>query len=165
MNKKRLNEQLVAVRPVASRRSFFRFLAAATAFALGRANASADPSEGALRQDASNERPLKIVLHVGDADEWPYAVSNLRNLTSQYPTAIVRVIVDGSAVYLFSGANDVVPVLSRFAAKGVQMQVCHNALGDKQIDPKSVPSFVQVIPAAVVALAQAQYDGFAYIRP
>jgi len=140
-----------------------RVATGSSAFLLGRA--SSDAKGTPVTQGAPNDRPLKIVLHVGDADEWPYAVSNLRNLTSQYPKAILRVVVDGSAVYLFQGANDVVPALAAFAAKGVQMQACHNALRDKQLDPKSVPSFVQVIPAAVVALAEAQYDGFAYIRP
>jgi intracellular sulfur oxidation DsrE/DsrF family protein len=42
---------------------------------------------------------------------------------------------------------------------------CHNALMEKQISPALLPGFVRVVPAAVVALAESQYAGFAYVKP
>jgi len=34
---------------------------------------------------AQTSRPLKIVLHVSEADAWPAALSNARNLSAKYP--------------------------------------------------------------------------------
>lgn len=114
---------------------------------------------------ASSATPLKIVLHVSDADGWTAAFSNLKNLTAQRPDAKLRVVVDGSGVYMFQGSNDMTPLFQKYSALGVEFQACHNALDEKHISPTSLPRFIRVVPAAVVALAEAQYSGYAYIKP
>jgi uncharacterized protein len=110
-------------------------------------------------------QPLKIALHVGDADHWTAALSNIKNLVAQHPNAQLRVIADGSGVYMLQGQNDLSPLLQKYAALGVEFQACHNALNEKQIPLGSLPSFIQVVPAGVVALSEAQYAGYAYIKP
>jgi NAD(P)-dependent dehydrogenase (short-subunit alcohol dehydrogenase family) len=40
------------------------------------------------------DRPLRIALHVSNADGWPAAFSSLKNLTAQRPDAKLRVIFD-----------------------------------------------------------------------
>jgi uncharacterized protein len=117
------------------------------------------------RNPAASDRPLKIVLHVSDADSWPAAFSNLKNLTAQRPDAKLRVIVDGSGVYLMQGATDMTPLFQKYAGLGVEFQACHNALTEKRVSPASLPGFVLVVPAAVVALADSQYSGYAYVKP
>ncbi len=42
---------------------------------------------------------FKVVLHAGQEQNWPYVLSNLKNLTEEWPNAQIRVVVDGSAVY------------------------------------------------------------------
>ena len=55
--------------------------------------------------------------------------------------------------------------MGEVARLGVRFEACRNALDEKKIAPDSLPSFVKVVPAGVIALAQAQADGFAYIKP
>ena len=111
------------------------------------------------------KRPLKIVFHVSDPDGWAPALSNVRNMVAQYPDAKLRLVVDGAGIYLLAGANDMTPLFAKLAADGVEFQACHNALREKKIDPTSVPPGVKVVPAGVVALAESQRDGYAYIKP
>jgi Uncharacterized conserved protein len=47
----------------------------------------------------------------------------------------------------------------------VTFQVCHNALKEHHVEPTALSDFANVVPAGVVALAEAQRDGFAYIKP
>jgi intracellular sulfur oxidation DsrE/DsrF family protein len=124
-------------------------------------NAKAQPPKAA----PGAKRPLKIVFHVSDADGWGPAFSNVRNMVAQHPDAELRVVVDGSGVYLLGGANDMTPSFARYATDGVEFQACHNALTEKKIDPASLPRGVKVVPAGVVALAESQREGYAYIKP
>ena len=108
---------------------------------------------------------IKIVLHVDQADHWFTAFANLENLNRDYPTAQVRVVANGAGIYAFVGKSDLIERLEKASANGVVMQVCHNALNEHHIEPTELPKFAQVVPAGVVALAEAQQGGFAYIKP
>ena len=132
------------------------------ALILGGAAAAAGAISAA---SAQTSRPLKIVLHVSEADAWPAALSNARNLSAKYPGVKVRVISDGSGVYGYQGSNDLVTQMAATAKVGVEYQACSNALDEKKIPPSSLPSFVKVVPAGVIALAEAQGEGFAYVKP
>ncbi|MFO1413475.1 MAG: DsrE family protein [Burkholderiales bacterium] len=114
---------------------------------------------------AAQAKPLKIVLHVSEADAWPRALSNARNLSQKYPAVKVLVIADGSGVYGYQGSNDLVSLMGTTAQAGVVYQACHNALDEKKIPVSAMPAFVKVVPAGVVALAEAQADGYAYVKP
>ena len=119
----------------------------------------------ASAQTSQSTRPLKIVLHVSDPDGRPPALSNARNLAQKYPAVKVRVIADGGGVYGYQGSNDIVSVMSTTAKAGVEFQACRNALDEKQIPVTSLPPYVKVVPAGVIALAEAQGEGYAYIKP
>lgn len=110
-------------------------------------------------------RPLKIVLHVSDPDGWPPALSNAKNLAAQHPSIRVRIVTDGGGVYGLQGTNDLSALMAAVAKGGVQFEACHNALDEKKIAPASLPPYVKVVPAGVIALAQAQADGYAYVKP
>ena len=92
-------------------------------------------------------------------------LSNLKNLTEEWPNAQVRVVVDGSAVYTLQGSSDQPTELAAAAAAGVEVHVCPNALREHQIDPASIPSHALTDLGGVVALVQAQLEGFAYVKP
>jgi hypothetical protein len=141
-----------------SRRSALRLGAGGLAVGLA--------ASAALGAEAQPTRsPLKIVFHVSDADGWGPALSNVKNMVAQYPDAKLRLVVDGGGVYLLAGKSDMTPLFARYAADGVEFQACHNALREKKIDPASVPAGVKVVPAGVVALAESQREGYAYIKP
>lgn len=142
--------------PDPGRRSLVLLGGAATV--LGAAtSASAQPSQAA--------RPLKVVLHVSDPDGWPSALSNVRNLSQKYPAVKLRVIADGGGVYAFQSTNDLVAEMAATAKRGVVYEACHNALDEKQIPLTTLAPFVKVVPAGVIALAQSQRDGYAYVKP
>lgn len=131
----------------------------------GAAAAAGLLAAGAAAAQAPAPGALKIVLHVSDPDGWPPALSNAKNLTAQFPTIKVKIVTDGGGVYGLQGANDLVAAMAAVARAGVPIEACHNALDEKKIAPASLPAFVKVVPAGVVALAQAQAEGYAYVKP
>ena len=108
---------------------------------------------------------FKVVFHVGEAQNWPFVLSNLRNVTNDWPQAQLRVVVDGSAVLVLQGKNSLTEELGAVAAKGVAVQVCPNALAEHKIDLATIPSYATTSLGGVVALVTAQREGFAYIKP
>ena len=63
---------------------------------------------------------FKVVLHAAEVENWPYVLSNLKNLTQEWPQAQLRVVVDGSAVTSLQGVNNLTTELAQFAGAGVQ---------------------------------------------
>jgi intracellular sulfur oxidation DsrE/DsrF family protein len=108
---------------------------------------------------------FKVVLHAAEVENWPYVLSNLKNLTQEWPQAQLRVVVDGSAVTSLQGTNNLTRELARLAETGVQLQVCPNALREHGIDPGTIPNYAQTSLGGVVALVLAQHEGFAYVKP
>jgi intracellular sulfur oxidation DsrE/DsrF family protein len=108
---------------------------------------------------------FKVVLHAAEVQNWQYVLSNLRNLTQEWPRARLRVVVDGSAVTSLQGANNLTAELDTFAKAGVELQVCPNALHEHGIDPATIPTFAKTDLGGVVALVLAQHEGFAYVKP
>jgi intracellular sulfur oxidation DsrE/DsrF family protein len=108
---------------------------------------------------------VKVVLHAAEVQHGPYVLSNLRNLTQEWPQAQLRVVVDGSAVTSLQGTNNLTTEFAQFAEAGVKLQVCPNALREHGIDPATIPAFAQTSLGGVVALVLAQHEGFAYVKP
>jgi len=108
---------------------------------------------------------FKVVLHAAEPDHWPEVLSNLRNLTQEWPQAQLRLVVDGQAVLVLQAENDVTEELAKVAAAGVLVQVCPNALRDQHIDPTTMPAYAQTTLGGVVALVLAHHEGFAYVKP
>lgn len=144
-----------------SRRGVAAGLAASgvTGFGAVAAAQEATPSPAPVPPD------FKVVLHASEPTHWTYVLSNLTNLTAQWPKAQIRVVVDGTAVYGLQGTTDVTAKLAPLAEAGVELQVCPNALHEHGIDPKTMPSYAQITLGGVVALVAAQRDGYAYIKP
>ncbi len=60
---------------------------------------------------------LKLVLHVSEADRWHAALGNLVNLTALDDVPDVRVVANGSAVYVLQGEHDQLSHMAKAAAK------------------------------------------------
>ncbi len=108
---------------------------------------------------------FKVVLHAAEVENWPYVLSNLRNLTQEWPQSRLRVVVDGSAVTSLQGANNLTAELAQLAAVGVELRVCPNALHEHGIDPGTISTFAQTSLGGVVALVLAHHEGFIYVKP
>ncbi len=108
---------------------------------------------------------FKVVLHAAQEQDWIYVLSNLDNLTTEWPQASLRVVVDGSSVYTLASDNDLSTHLGELAEKGVEVHVCPNALKEHQIDASAIPAWALTNLGGVVALVQAMNQGFLYIKP
>lgn len=142
-------------------------LVAAAGIAEHAPDASAQSPGGSPAVTATPAIPadFKVVLHAAEVQNWPYVLSNLRNLTQEWPQARLRVVVDGSAVTSLQGTNNLTTELAQFAGAGVDLQVCPNALHEHGIDPGSIPTFAQTRLGGVVALVMAHHEGFVYVKP
>jgi intracellular sulfur oxidation DsrE/DsrF family protein len=108
---------------------------------------------------------FKVVLHAAEEQNWPYVLSNLDNLSTEWPKASLRVVVDGTAVYSLASDNDLSNHLGQLAMAGVEVHVCPNALKEHQIDPSEIGSYALTNLGGVVALIQAMNQGYHYIKP
>ena len=108
---------------------------------------------------------FKVVLHAAEEQNWIYVLSNLDNLTAEWPKASLRVVVDGTAVYTLASDNDLSAHQAELAAKGVEVHVCPNALKEHLIDPSEIGSYAKTDLGGVVALVQAVNQGYIYIKP
>jgi intracellular sulfur oxidation DsrE/DsrF family protein len=108
---------------------------------------------------------FKVVLHVASQDGWPPAVSNLNHLTTVYTNAKVQLVVDGTGIYALTAENDITAKLKTFAAAGADLQVCGAALEEHNISPDAIPEYITIVAGGVVALVEAQVEGFAYVKP
>src|SRR5215212_1846657 len=124
-----------------------------------------DPTGSPAAATPTIPADFKVVLHAAEVQNWQYVLSNLRNLTQEWPRARLRVVVDGSAVTSLQGANNLTAELDTFAKAGVELQVCPNALHEHGIDPATIPTFAKTDLGGVVALVLAQHEGFAYVKP
>lgn len=99
-------------------------------------------------------QPRRVVVHVSeDPADVERAVSTAASLREAFPDAEVRVIVNGAALEGLR-AGEPLP--------GVE--ACAVGLGRRGIDAGSLRDGVKVIPSAAIALAEAQFDGAAYLR-
>lgn len=119
----------------------------------------ATPDSGGVPDD------FKVVLHAAEVQNWQYVLSNLRNLTAEWPRARLRVVVDGSAVLALQGENAITREWASLAEAGVDLRVCPNALHEHQIDPATIPAFANTSLGGVIALVQAHQEGFVYVKP
>jgi uncharacterized protein len=122
-------------------------------------DASATPSDASIPPD------FKVVLHAAEVENWQFVLSNVRNLTTEWPRARLRVVVDGSAVTALQGENNLTIELGTLATQGVVVQICPNALHEHDINPATVPTYAQITLGGVVALVLAQHEGYAYVKP
>ncbi|MHB1416106.1 MAG: DsrE family protein, partial [Chloroflexota bacterium] len=63
------------------------------------------------------------------------------------------------------GQNDLLQKIEQMAKAGVEIQGCANSLHEHNIDQAALPRYIKVVPSGVVAVAEAQNEGFAYVKP
>lgn len=107
---------------------------------------------------------LKLVLHVSEAGQLAHALANAENFRAAVPDGEVRLVLNGGAVTAVQGHNKVTEKLMQAVTAGLKVQLCHNALKAQEIDEVTLPARLEVVPAGIVALAQAQQEGFAYVK-
>lgn len=108
---------------------------------------------------------IKIVFHVDEMQKWHLALENARNALNDQADAVVEVISNSEAVKFFARDYERPEIYSELLERGVKFNACRNALRGNDVPEDSIPAEVNVVSAGVVALAEKQNDGYAYIRP
>ena len=99
-----------------------------------------------------------VVLHVSDQPaNVARALSAAELITSREPMR-VQVVVNGEAVTGLSGSEPI------DVGTAVSIWACERALSQHGLTPDGLRPRVGTVPSAVIALANAQHEGAAYIR-
>lgn len=115
---------------------------------------------------------LKIVIHISDLERWPMALNNVHNtmqaLSSQASFEIA-IIANASAVkgYLDPAIRERITTIQN---NHVRFFACNNSLIGQDISPEllnpiDIQSSIEIVPVAIIALAEHQTMGFSYIKP
>lgn len=116
---------------------------------------------------------MKILFHVDEMSRWTTCVANVQNTLNYFAEHGVdgklEVIANAEAVRGLSAgtSNDaeVLQALEGFLAQGVRIAACRNAMNKQHLTEDDLLSEVVVVPAGIIALAERQQEGYAYIRP
>lgn len=100
-----------------------------------------------------------VVLHASnDPGDVQRALAAAATLGAGQPQTGIRVIVNGAALDGLTGTDPVV------LPANTEVEACLVGMGKRGITVDQLRPAVLTVPAAVVALAQAQFTGAAYIR-
>lgn len=100
-----------------------------------------------------------VVLHVSDkVQDVQRAIDSARRLSKTFAGVRVRIIINGQALDAATGLRpDQLP-------PETTVGVCAVGLANRGIDAAELAEGVEVVPAAPIAIAQAQFAGAAYVR-
>ena len=147
------------------------FTAVAGAFAVAPATARPAVAPTASATPAQDDR-AKVAYHLCDLDKVNMALANIRNhyqgMGGPDMVAITLVVI-GPAVKAFHVAHarpDVSHQLAELRQLGLTLNACANTMRSQNITVKDLlPGFASADRGGVVALAELQRQGFAYLRP
>lgn len=114
---------------------------------------------------------LKVIFHVDDAARWPLVLGNAENLLraakEKREEAEVEILANAAAVaqYVQQPDDALQQQMCALSKQKVRFAACNNSMRASGISPAALLSFVQVVPAGVLELAERQNGGYAYIKP
>ena len=104
---------------------------------------------------------MKAVFHVNDPQRWPAALSAAENLYQFGTNVDVTFVANGEAVRLPAQRDR----LEQLTTRNAQVLLCAQAMQRQGMNRAELPDWVEVIPAGIIGLVEAQQKGYAYIRP
>lgn len=90
--------------------------------------------------------------------------SSQNAVASLGPEVPVEAIIQGPGVALLVKGSGSAEVISTAVASGVRVLACGNSLRSAGVPTDGLLPGVEVVPAAIVHLAERQWDGWAYVR-
>ncbi len=106
-----------------------------------------------------------LLFHIDEPGRWPLLFANLRNARAADPGVSLQVVANVSApvaLWAMGRWRDECEVLAR---GGVDFAFCRNSLDALGLDSQTLPVGTRVVAAGVLALAQAQQQGWSYLKP
>ncbi|MGL5405577.1 MAG: DsrE family protein [Propionibacteriaceae bacterium] len=102
---------------------------------------------------------------MSQADRWPAALSNLRNLCQLGLAENVTVVINGTAIYVIQGQNDWIQAMKEAAECGVRFEICERSLENHGLPIDSLPKWVTPIWAAIPIISEYVGNGYTYVKP
>lgn len=115
---------------------------------------------------------MKVCFHVDQNERWSTCLANVYNTfkyadENQEEIPMV-VIANSEAVSQLADREEnkaFLTELQTYMDQGLVVQACQNALKGQDLTADDLPQGMEVVPAGIIALAQKQDEGYAYIRP
>ncbi|MFS0782715.1 DsrE family protein [Bacillus sp. 1P06AnD] len=114
---------------------------------------------------------MKVLFHIDSMDLWPMTIGNVRNLVDNFEESgqlfDVEIVANGEAVkgVIAKNGEKEAKQLAELAEKHVIIAACNNALTTYGLKPDDIHSFIKIVPAGVVEIAEKQQEGYNYIKP
>lgn len=115
---------------------------------------------------------MKILLHIDQTERWSAVQGNLINLANAKqnlrPDLDIEVVVTGEAIQQLVDNDDnraLKETLKKATDVGFVIAGCNNSLNRFKIAPEDLFSFVRVVPAGLIEVAEKENEGFAYVKP
>jgi intracellular sulfur oxidation DsrE/DsrF family protein len=107
--------------------------------------------------------------HDDESSYFMRLLTSLGNHRKAVPDAVIVVVNHAAGLHILEQAATDDALGSRLAdlrRSGVRFLVCANTLASRQIDWHSLPGVTaaDIVPSGVVALAEFQLDGYAYLH-
>ncbi len=108
----------------------------------------------------------EILIHAFDED--PAVVAGAlrvgRNAAQAMPDSVVQVVIQGIAVSGIAIGGGFDEDIAATLDHGVRLVACGNSMQRAHLESSQMAPGVQIVPSAVVHLAERQWAGAAYIR-
>lgn len=113
---------------------------------------------------------LQAIFHIGESEKWLLTLANVNNLLNDIGEDAIRVVVLANSYAVrdyvpYNENNALLEEIKELSEKGVIFKACRNSLKGNNIDEKTLPKYVEIVPSGVSELIKRQAEGFGYIRP
>lgn len=115
---------------------------------------------------------MRILLHINQPERWNALESNLKNLIrakrKTHSDLEIEVVVMGEAIQQLvdnSENSSLKSSLQNTVNAGVTIAGCHNSLNRFKIRKEEIFSFIKIVPAGIIEIAEKEEAGFAYVKP
>ncbi len=92
-------------------------------------------------------------------------MKQLNNIYSVSPESVVKVVVHGPGIDMFTTGKSVVgPQLKTAVDRGVVFEVCEFSLKERKVEKSALYSHPQFTPAGIIRIVELQEAGFSYVK-
>jgi intracellular sulfur oxidation DsrE/DsrF family protein len=112
---------------------------------------------------ASVPNNFRAIVHITRQEDFTYAFSSLAIIAQKYKKATGRLLIDGAAVTSLTD-DDVLTQLKSASDAGAEILAASDALSINNIDPSSLPDFIEAKNPGVIAIVDAQINRYHYMK-
>lgn len=109
----------------------------------------------------------QIVFQVVTADTMAHKafMKQLNNIYSISPESVVKVVVHGPGIDIYTASKSVVgSQLQQAVERGVVFEICEFSLKERNVDKAMLFKHAQFTPAGIIRIVELQEAGFSYVK-